>query len=342
MAKRGLSAECLAVVAAVRACLPSDSATRHVVRIALSGGADSLSLAAGLAWLDAHEPDPLRTSEAVVVDHDLQPGSADIAEAAAAAVQNFGLSATVVKVHVTESGVGVEAAARDARYTALATAHSPSAVVSASTSEAADEFGTVAPALVLVGHTMDDQAETVLMGLARGSGTRSLAGMPARFTVAGIPFARPLLALRRATTAQACVDWDLTPWQDPMNADPRFLRVRVRHEIIPALDDVLGPGVVDALARTAHLAQEDADFLDSLVPVASPGPLPVAQVANLPRPLATRLIRDWLNANGVVELGFAHTASVYALVADWHGQSGVNLPGTCVSRAAGELRLSQR
>jgi tRNA(Ile)-lysidine synthase len=339
LSKKGLSAECLAVVAAVRASLDADAATRHVVRVALSGGADSLALAAGLAWLDAHEPDSLRTSEAMVVDHGLQPGSADIAAAAALAAHNLGLNEVVVKVSVSEAGLGLEAAARDARYAALAAPVRPSTLAGALVPNSADGLGPDSPTLVLVGHTMDDQAETVLMGLARGSGTRSLAGMPARFVLEGVPFARPLLGLRRITTAQACIDWGLAPWQDPMNADPRFLRVRVRHEIIPALDDVLGPGVVEALARTAHLAQQDADLLDSLVPTVSPGPLPVALVADLPHPLATRLIRDWLSANGVVELGFAHTHAVLALVNDWHGQSGVSLPGATVSRIDGDLHL---
>jgi tRNA(Ile)-lysidine synthase len=124
-----------------------------------------------------------------------------------------------------------------------------------------------------------------------------------------------------------------------MNTDPRFLRVRVRHEVMPVLDDVLGPGVVEALAKTAILAEADSDLLDSLVPEVAPGPLPVALLTDLPRPLATRLVRDWLAVNGVVGLGFAHISAVFALVDNWRGQSGVSLPGVTIRRVGGELQL---
>ncbi len=147
----------------------------------------------------------------------------------------------VLAVTVGTSG-GPENAAREARYAAL--------------SEAAGRLGAAA---VLLGHTRDDQAETVLLRLARGSGTRSLAGMPARTGI----YRRPLLELGRGTTVAACAALGLVPWEDPHNLDGRYARVRVRRRLLPALEDELGPGVAEALARTAGLCRDDADALDA-------------------------------------------------------------------------------
>jgi tRNA(Ile)-lysidine synthase len=149
---------------------------------------------------------------------------------------------------------GPEAAARAARYTAL---------------EAA--AGRLGARAVLLGHTLDDQAETVLLGLARGSGARSLAGMAARRG----RFRRPLLALPRAATEAACTDLGLAPWLDPANADPTYARVRVRG-LAADLEAALGPGFARALARSAELLREDADALDAAARdllVAAGGPL---------------------------------------------------------------------
>ncbi len=142
---------------------------------------------------------------------------------------------------------GPEAAARSARYAALA---------------AAARRAGAAPGgvWIMLGHTLDDQAETVLLGLARGSGARSLAGMSPQ---AG-RYLRPLLRIRRAQTAAACTALGLPPWDDPHNCDPAFTRVRVRRELMPALATALGPGVAEALARTADLLRADADALDAI------------------------------------------------------------------------------
>lgn len=217
----------------------------HVL-VACSGGPDSLALAAVAAYfarrghVDGH---PV-TVGAVVVDHQLQAGSAEVAANAAAALQELGLAPVEVRTVVVErAGVGPEAAARDARHAALQ---------AAATSQGAEA--------ILLGHTLDDQAEQVLLGLARGSGTRSLAGMrPSRGLLL-----RPFLALRRADTEEICEVEDLTPWHDPTNTDPAFARSRTRVEVLPHLEEKLGPGVAESLARTAAILQLDADYLDDV------------------------------------------------------------------------------
>ena len=236
-----------AVRAAVRACLADLEPGERVI-VALSGGADSLALTAATVAVGA---DLGLLCEAVVIDHQLQAGSGEVAERAAEQARILGcLDARVIAVDVPQgSGSGgVEAAARGARYAALdaVAAEEPSA------------------AAVLLGHTREDQAETVLLGLARGSGTRSLAGMAAR---AGV-YRRPLLELPRdvvvaAAFEAATADPRLEPWTDPHNTDAGFARVRVRHEVLPVLEEALGPGIVEALARTATQAREDADALDA-------------------------------------------------------------------------------
>ena len=246
MARRALGPAALAVVQAV------EQVASGSLLVACSGGADSLALAAAARVVGARRGLSVR---AVVVDHGLQPGSDEVAARVvsqlAQGVADVSMTAirpqlapmevAVVAVRVEAVGEGVEAAARRARYQALESAAAPGE-------------------LVLLGHTLDDQAETVLLGLARGSGTRSLAGMPARRG----PFVRPLLGLRRATTRAACADFGLEPWEDPHNEAPGFARARVRHRVLPVLEAELGPGIAEALARTAALARADADLLDEL------------------------------------------------------------------------------
>lgn len=216
------------------------------ILVACSGGPDSLALAAVAAHfarrghVDGH---PVSVG-AVVVDHQLQPGSAEVAAATAGTLRELGLSPVQVRtVQVASTGMGPEAAARDARHAAL--------------EAAADDSGSQA---ILLGHTLDDQAEQVLLGLARGSGTRSLAGMrPARGRLL-----RPFLGLRRADTVEICEVEGLDPWHDPSNADPAFARSRTRVEVLPLLEEKLGPGVAESLARTAAILQLDADYLEDV------------------------------------------------------------------------------
>ncbi|RLP09744.1 tRNA lysidine(34) synthetase TilS [Propionibacterium australiense] len=297
------------------------------VRVACSGGPDSLALAAALAWHARREPALM--AEGLVVDHQLQAGSARVAARAAEQMRLLGLTASVATVEVGRAtGLGPEAAARRSRYEALR-GPGPSGV---------------RPGLVLLGHTLDDQAETVLLGLVRGSGTRSLAGMAARSGTDPV-FVRPLLGTRRADTAKACAEWGLEPWQDPQNTDASFTRVRVRHEIMPLLEERLGPGVAQALARTARLAAADAELLDALAArtgaeVARDGGLDAGALLAQPPALRGRVVRAWLLAAGVPEPTEAHTSAVLALVENWHGQRGVDLPGRVrVVRAGGRLRI---
>ena len=189
-------------------------------------------------------------------------------------------------------------------------------------------------AAVLLGHTLDDQAETVLLGLARGSGGRSLAGMPARRGA----YRRPLLAVRRATTSAACAELGLAPWQDPHNRDFRFARARVRHQAMPALEEALGPGVAEALARTASQLRADAECLDDLAFAESaqlrgscsdPAGLAAGWLAELPAAIRTRVLRDAAIMAGCPHgaLTAGHVERIGALVTGWHGQRWVDLPG---------------
>ncbi|VDR37930.1 tRNA(Ile)-lysidine synthase [Tsukamurella paurometabola] len=284
----------------------------RTVAVALSGGADSLALLTGAL---AEGLDVV----ALVVDHGLQEGSCAVAERAAATARELGARATVLTVTVDGPG-GPEAAARTARYAAL------------------DGARDGAP--VLLGHTLDDQAETVLLGLGRGSGARSLAGMAAWVP----PYGRPLLGVRRADTRAACAELGLTPWEDPHNLDPRYTRVRVRTEVLPLLEDVLGGGVAEALARTAASLRADNDALDGLAPAPSGPELEVAAVAELPAALRVRALRSWLAGCGARALTAAHLAAVDALVTDWRGQGPTAIPGGSagrrlqVHRAGGILR----
>ncbi|GAA3118244.1 hypothetical protein GCM10020001_042770 [Nonomuraea salmonea] len=209
-----------------------------LVLVACSGGADSLALAAATAFV---APRAELRAGLVTVDHQLQEGSGERAVSVARIGSEMGLGPSEVLTVTVGTEGGPEAAAREARYAAL--------------SEAAERLRAAA---VLLGHTRDDQAETVLLGLARGSGTRSLSGMA---SVAAI-YRRPLLGIPRATTVAACGALGLRPWDDPHNEDPRFTRVRVRRRVLPVLEAELGPGVAEALARTAAMAREDADALD--------------------------------------------------------------------------------
>jgi tRNA(Ile)-lysidine synthetase-like protein len=222
---------------AVREAL-RDLGVGAVVLVACSGGPDSLALAAATANLALRHG---WAAGAVVVDHGWSEASSAASEQAAQTCRKLGLDPVeLVRVDCTGPG-GPEAAARTARYRALA--------------DAADRLDADA---VLLGHTLDDQAETVLLGLGRGSGARSLAGMSARRGV----YRRPLLGQSRAVTLAACAGMGLQPWLDPANDDPAYARVRVRR-LAAELRTALGPGVAEALARTADLLRDDADALDA-------------------------------------------------------------------------------
>ena len=300
-----------AVRSAVRPGLTDDATP---VLVACSGGADSLALAAAVAF---EAPRAARRAGAVTVDHGLQRGSADRARTTADLLRGLGLDPVlVVRVDVGTAG-GPEGAARDARHAALR-------------SVAAGHGARIA-----LGHTRDDQAETVLLGLGRGSGPRSVAGM----TAWRAPFWRPLLGVERATTRRACAAEGLPVWDDPWNTDPAYTRVRLRSEVLPLLEEVLGGGVAAALARTAAMVREDVDALDALA-AAVPDPTDCAALAVLPAALRRRVLRAWLMAGGVRDLQAVHLQAVDALLTRWRGQGRVDLPGGAgVARTYGRLVL---
>jgi tRNA(Ile)-lysidine synthase len=298
-----------AVRVAVRRTL-ADLEPGSRVLVACSGGADSLALLAGTAF-EARKP--AHTVIGVTVDHGLQAGSAAHAEHVVEQIRALGAEAHAVRVEVGTTG-GPEAAARAARYVAL--------------DRAAEDHDAE---VVLLGHTRDDQAETVLLGLARGSGARSLAGMAPRQG----RYRRPLLHLTREDTRAACAAEQLTPWDDPHNDDPAYARVRVRHNLLPVLERELGPGVAEALARTARLLRDDADALDDLAErvraaaTRHPGVLDVDRLAQEPAAIRRRVLRRTALEAGCpgTELFAVHVEAVDALVTDWRGQVGVDLPG---------------
>lgn len=249
---------------------------------AVSGGADSLALAAALAF---ERPE----SGAVVVDHGLQPGSEDVAAKAAEQCEGLGLRAHVLRGQAVASG-GPEATARALRYALL------------------DQVeGTV-----LLGHTRDDQAESVLLGLVRGSGSRALSGMA---EVRG-RYRRPLLELSRETTRQMCAEAGLTPWEDPHNEDSSYLRVRVR-KLLAGLD------LSEGLARSANLLREDADALEGLARAEAD----VQVLGALPAALRARSLKLWAERECGHAVTSAHVQALRALVEHWHGQGPVALPG---------------
>jgi tRNA(Ile)-lysidine synthase len=317
-----------AVRVAVRSLLSTMDNGGGLVLAAASGGADSLALAAAASFV---APRLGWRAGLLTVDHQLQRGSSAQAEAVARWAASAGLCpAEVLTVQVDGPG-GPEAAARQARYAALATAGRR-----------------LGARLILLGHTEDDQAETVLLALARGSGPRGLSGMPVLREIGGVPFARPLLGLSRQTLRAACAAESLVPWEDPHNADPSYARARIRHDLMPLLSKALGQDVVPNLARTASLVAADSAYLDSLAAVAlgqclAGDGLSAGALTALPCPLRTRVLHAWALSLGVpgAALSHRHIEALDALVMVWHGQGPTMLPGgIAVRRAAGLLRAA--
>ncbi|BAL93026.1 hypothetical protein AMIS_78060 [Actinoplanes missouriensis 431] len=315
-----------APVAAVRtavrrglADLPSDA----LLLVACSGGADSLALASAAQFLN--QQGSFSRVGLVTVDHGLQEGSDRRARSVAAWARDAGFDPVRIET-VSVAGLpgGPEAAARTARYEAL--------------SAAATELGAAA---VLLGHTRDDQAETVLLALARGAGPRGLSGMPGRRGV----FRRPMLDVARADTRKACAALGLAPWEDPHNSDPAYARSRVRASVLPVLVDALGPAVVSNLARTASLVAADSEALDELAAAAMvsasvPEGLSVPVLAGLAAAIRSRVLHRWARELGAPggALAYRHVVAMDALITQWHGQGPVFLPdGIVVGRRADRL-----
>jgi tRNA(Ile)-lysidine synthase len=293
--------------------------------VAVSGGADSLALAYALI---KEAPSLAITLIAVTIDHQLQTGSGDQAKKVQEQLKSMGYQEVIVeKVSVVEKS-GVEADARTARYAALdAIAHAYGA------------------SKIFLGHTRDDQAETVLLGLARGSGTRSLSGMA---TVNG-KYARPFLQLTRLQTVAACDEAAITPWSDPHNTNEKFSRVRVRNKVMPVMEEEIGPGIAAALARSAAILRDDADALDEMAQAVISrvdlSDLDCAALAELPRAIRSRILRAAIYAAGAPSgsVSADHLSGVEALVTSWRGQGEASLPGGVkVARISGRLSLLAR
>ncbi|MFW6691728.1 tRNA lysidine(34) synthetase TilS [Streptomyces sp. MAR4 CNX-425] len=295
------------------------AADAPLVLVACSGGADSMALASALSF---EAPRQGARAGGITVDHGLQDGSDLRAQEVAARLRALGLDPVEsVRVDVGRDG-GPEAAARDARYAAL--------------DDAAQRLGAAA---VLLGHTRDDQAETVLLALARGSGVRSLSGMAAASGPGG-RYRRPFLQIDRQVARKACLVQSLPVWDDPHNADPAYTRSRVRHEALPVLEKALGRGVVESLARTARLSRDDADALDAWAADAErgvrdpDGGLDVRGLYALPPAVRRRILRRAALAAGSPggSLFSGHVEEMDKLITGWRGQGAINLPGRVSAR----------
>jgi tRNA(Ile)-lysidine synthase len=327
--RRGSPAPAVAAVRlAVRRAV-ADIPPGGLVLVACSGGPDSLALAAACAFVA-----PRRALRAglLTVDHAWDPSSGQRAQAVADQGRALGLDPVEVLAAPSPRSEG---AARDQRRAALLAA--------------ADRLDAHA---VLLGHTLDDQAETVLMRLARGAGARSLGGMPA----ADGRLRRPLLDIRRVQTRAACFAEGLTPWDDPTNRDPVFTRARVRERVLPLLEEELGPGIAEALARSADLLRADADTLDGAADEAfaatatvrpATGPatrvdFEVTALAGLTAAVRTRVLRRAAVVVGSSPsaLRASHVWAVEELVTNWRGQQPVPLPsGVLARRVSGRIAI---
>lgn len=293
--------------------------------VAVSGGADSLALAYALI---KEAPALAITLIGVTVDHQLQSGSADQAKKVQSALKEMGFQEVLIEKVVVEEKSGLEADARTARYAALdAIAHAYGA------------------SQIFLGHTRDDQAETVLLGLARGSGTRSLSGM----AVVNGKYVRPFLNLTREQTVAACAEADLKPWNDPHNENEKFTRVKVRNKVLPVMESEIGPGIAAALSRSAAILRDDADALDEMAQAVIARvdlkDLDCAALAELPKAIRSRILRAAIYAAGAPSgsVSADHLAAVEALVTSWRGQGEASLPGGVkVARISGRLSLLAR
>ena len=291
-----------------------------VILLGVSGGGDSIALAAAAAF---EAPKLGLVTGAVIVDHGLQKGSDEVAAKAAATCEQLGLSPVIVsKVQVQQSGEGLEAAARDARYQAI--------------EKARIEQGAE---LVLLAHNLEDQAETVLLGLARGSGLSSISGMdefdPAR------NLGRPFLNLQRDALRKSCSDQGIGYWDDPHNQDEKFLRVKVRN-LLSDLEETLGPGFAKSLSKTASIAADADEVITALAAEltaeakaqgsAKEVSYLIAQFAAADRAVRTKALFLISQRAGARNISAAQIEQLDELITNWHGQKPANLSGITVER----------
>jgi tRNA(Ile)-lysidine synthase len=312
---------------AVRACLSQLLEEQPLAKsfgVAVSGGADSLALAGALALESKNLSIDIF---AIIIDHQLQTGSDTVAQECAKKLHSLGIDNVYIKKVKVDITDGLESSARRARYRELQTFLEEKNL-----------------AVIFLGHTKNDQAETVLLGLARGSGTRSLSGM-ARSQE---KFVRPLLDISRNETEAACDELSVKYWQDPHNEDKKYLRVRAR-KIMPILEAEIGPGITDALARSAKLLRDDADALDGYAnqffEKVNPEEIEISELINLPKAVRSRVIRlaAYHLGSPPGSLSADHIQPIEALITQWRGQGASSLPGGVkVERISGRLSLSRR
>ena len=306
-----------------KAVKPWITDSSQTILFGCSGGADSMALALAL-FLEANQTKVIP----VVVDHGLQDGSAQITSQTIYKLKEIGyaqVETAVAQVKITD---WLEASARRARYQIF------------------NQFiDTYRPKYFLLAHTLNDQAETVLLGLARGSGARSLSGMAVENNI----YVRPLLKISRQTTVAACHEGGIEIWSDPHNDDLRFARVRTRKNVLPNLEENLGPGITEALVRSADLLRDDADALDSFAleyfAQTDPLNLSVNELERLPRAIRTRVLRLAIYQAGAPagSLSAEHINGAEALISDWHGQKELSLPGDVkLLRNSGRITLSTK
>jgi tRNA(Ile)-lysidine synthase len=304
-----------------KAIKPWLSDSSRTILFGCSGGADSMALALAL-FLEANQTKVIP----VVVDHGLQEGSAQITSQTISKLKAIGyieVETAIAQVKITD---GLEASARRARYQIF------------------NQFiDTYRPKYFLLAHTLNDQAESVLLGLARGSGARSLSGIAVENNV----YVRPLLKISRQTTVAACREGGIEIWSDPHNDDLRFARVRTRKNVLPNLEENLGPGITEALVRSADLLRDDADALDSFAreyfAQTDPLNLSVNELERLPKAIRTRVLRLAIYKAGAPtgSLSAEHINGAEALISDWHGQKELSLPGDVkLLRNSGRITLS--
>ena len=285
----------------------SDLEAGDLVLVGLSGGADSLALLKCALHVGNERTISVG---AVIIDHQIQADSAKTSSRVVGIARELGADPVLVVNVDVPAGAGsggMEAAARNARRTAF-------------TNVLAEHKAKA----ILLGHTLEDQSETVLLGLARGSGARSLSGMRAKEGI----YRRPFLGISRALVRAEVSDLDI--FEDPHNSDLKYSRVRVRNLVLPLMETQLGPGVTQALARSADLLRDDADALDALArfEITRVGD-DVNLLGALPRAIRTRVIRQLAITNGcpINDLTREHVLAIDALLTNWHGQGALNLPG---------------
>lgn len=301
----------------LRELFAGQAIANDTVLVGFSGGADSLALLAAVAFeAKKFSIEPI----AVIIDHGLQESSQSVALNAKLTAESLGVKAIIRKVSVGAEG-GLENAAREARYQAF--------------SEVKEELNA---SYLLLGHNLNDQAESVLLGLMRGSGPRSIAGMQEVTDW----ILRPFLTISGEQLRQACEDQGLEFWDDPHNDDPRFARVEIR-KILNELEASGSAGVIESLARTAEQMQEAEAIIQPLIEglvseIEDKSSVEIEFLEKLDTAYRRRVIHRLAVLNSA-ELARVHVLEIEKLVTNWHGQKPLNLPGITVSRVGTHLHF---